>query len=70
MKRLALTILATIFLGSIVWAQETNVVAQEKKEEKKEEKPELKTSLTIFTGYSYYPSNIKNSSTNFNSFLP
>jgi len=64
MKRLALTILATIFLSSIVWAQETNVVAQEKKEEK----PELKTSLTLFTGYSYYPSNIKNGSTNFNSF--
>jgi hypothetical protein len=64
MKRLALTILATIFLGSIVWAQETNVVAQEKKEEK----PELKTSLILFTGYSYYPSNIKNGSTNFNSF--
>ena len=64
MKRLALTILATIFLSSIVWAQETNVVAKEKKEEK----PELKTSLTLFTGYSYYPSNIKNGSTNFNSF--
>ena len=64
MKRLFLTVLATIFLGSIVWAQETSVVAQEKKEEK----PELKTSLTIFTGYSYYPSNIKNGSTNFNHF--
>jgi len=64
MKRLVLTVLATIFLGSIVWAQETSVVAQEKKEEK----PELKTSLTIFTGYSYYPSNIKNGSTNFNHF--